>query len=336
MCPIIIVQKCPCPESTIPDRTTISSDHLSTTTEATAGQVVVVGEAVAEVIVVEIIAVKMIDETQIDPQNHAVAEIEETKAHGVATMTNGAIVTHHQHRAGARQIEIRAHQNDPAGVVVETVHPVEIRDETTFGVMIINVMVIAILVAVVVVDEGAAAEVEAASIEIIMKIDGVKAAAEVVVVEVDEMMIDEIVNGVVVVEEHHAVTLLHHFQEYTTLHLDRNGVDRHPHKEIMVVHGENHQHEIQLILPDGAVHHQLRVNRVGVVVNHLLVVVVAVDGVVVVLPVVQRLRVLLKNLAAVAPGVVAVHHVQIMIVVIHGVHQVSDKMTRFLNNFNFS
>ena len=60
-------QKYPCQESMIIDQTTISSDHHSTMTEAI-GQVV--GEAVAEVTVVEIIEVTMIDETQIDHQSH--------------------------------------------------------------------------------------------------------------------------------------------------------------------------------------------------------------------------------------------------------------------------
>ena len=303
------------------DQTITSSDHHSTMTEAI-GQVV--GEAVAEVTVVEIIEVTMTDEIQIDHQSHVVVEIGEIRAHGVVTTINGVIRIHHQHRDGDHPIEIKDHREDRTGAVD---HPVETRNEITFGVMIINVMVIEIVVAVVVEEdvEGAVVEAEAVS-EITMMIDGIKEAVEVVVVGVDGMKTDVIVNGVVVVEEHHEVTLLHHFPEYTILHQDQNGVDRHRHREMVVVHGENHLHEIQT-LPDGVVHRRLRVNQVGVVVSHLLAVVVA-DGVAIVLPVVQLLHVLLKNLAAVAPGVVAVHRDQIMMVVIHGVHHVSYKATK--------
>ena len=323
-------QKCPCQESMIMDQTITSSDHHSTMTEAI-GQVV--GEAVVEVTVVEIIEVTMIEETQIDHQSHVVVEIEEIRDHGVVTTINGVIRIHHQHRDGDHPIEIKDHREDRTGAVD---HPVETRNEITFGVMIINVMVIEMVVVVVVEEdvEGAVVEAEAVS-EITMMIDGIKEAVEVVVVGVDAMKTDVIVNGVVVVEEHHEVTLLHHFPEYTILHQDQNGVDRHRHKEMVVVHGENHLHEIQT-LPDGVVHRRLRVNQVGVVVSHLLAVVVVADGVAIVLPVVQLLHVLLKNLAAVAPGVVAVHRDQIMMVVIHGVHHVSHKLRRFFYNFILS
>ena len=307
------------------DQMITSSDRRSITTEAI-GQVV--GEAVAEVTVVEIIEVTMIEETQIDHQSHVVVEIEEIRDHGVVTTINGVIRIHHQHRDGDHPIEIKDHREDRTGVVD---HLVETRNEITFGVMIINVMVIETVVEVVVEDvEGAVVEAEAVS-EITMMTDGIKEAVEVVVVGVDAMKIDVTVNGVVV-EEHHEVTLLHHFPEYTILHQDQNGVDRHLHKEMVVVHGENHLHEIQT-LPDGVVHRQLRVNQVGVVVSHLLAVVVVADGVAIVLPVVQLLHVLLKNLAAVAPGVVAVHRDQIMMVAIHGVHHVSHKLRRFFYNF---